>query len=206
MSLEDLLEQLERTRTQRFVSRSTITAQLESLAQQLEVYAGSALRTDAIRKLDAFSLALKKQRRSELSDVIQSVDAVREPYRPQQETVAYSLISTNFARYDVRIQEVNQFLDDNYTSYDDLALTKDWLQNNAYLKRKRKTNAAFDHKARLLEKRLEKRMHAYAPPQKVSQTPYARAKATLARAAIGLSGALLTLSSLPTAWYAPFYQ
>ncbi len=220
MTIDDLITQLEHTRTQRFVKREDVYAQLDTTAQELNAYAGQPLTAANIERLDDLALSLKRQRRSELSDVIEHIDAVRAPYRPQQATVAYDLISTNFARYDTRIQEIHSFLDDNQTSFDDLALTKDWLENNSYLKNKRKTNKEFDEKAATLVERLNKRMNQYSAPKAKVKTSitqssaivpprrswYERAKTVAAKATVGVSAALLTLSTLPTSWYAPFYQ
>lgn len=214
MTLDDTIARIEDIRTQRFVARTDIYAQLQEATQELAAYTHQPLTTSTITRLDELSLAFKRTRRSELSDVIKDLDAVRQPYRPQQPTVCYHLISTNFAQYDTRIQEINAVLDEQETSYDDLALTKDWLETNTYLKRKRARDQEFDARARALEKRLDERMSTYAPSQPSrpqttkpeKKTWYTRAQHTLAKATVGVSAALLTLSTLPTAWYAPFYQ
>ena len=45
---------------------------------------------------------------------------------------------------------------------------------------------------------------AMVEPPKTSW--YKRAKNVAAKATVGVSAALLTLSALPTTWYAPFYS
>lgn len=163
MALEDLLEAFETARTQRFVHTTQKRAQMRSIAQDIAAYKGKPLYTKDIRALDDIALALKRRQDTELSDIINDIDAARSYYRPQRPLTAYQLISTNYAQYDTRIQEVHHFLSTNDTCYDDLALTKDWLQTNSYLQNKRNTNDVFDRVARDLEECLETRMRTYRP-------------------------------------------
>lgn len=217
MNLEHILEAVTHARHTRGISWERRIERMNTSLSDLETYQGERLTHRQLAYLDSAAIMLKRERRDDLSGLIERIDAVREPYRPSQPLATYDLISTNNATYGTRMERIETFLDTNATSYDDLALTKDWLETNSYLKRKRAHNPKFDARVSQLEKRLKWRMNPdisqneekhYSVPdfERLPNPPEPGYVSRIMTTVVAsTSAALIALSALPTVWFAPLY-
>ncbi len=165
MTIDTLVEELTHISRQRFVAKQDMHDQLRERVYRIGEYDMTA---NALSGLDALALTLKRQRREDITDIIAPIDAARSPYREQGEHHLFGIMSTNNAQYATRFERIHNLLDTQQSfAYDDLALARDWLQTNPYVKRKRKTNEEFDQAAQELEEDLARRIEK----ERVFRTP-----------------------------------
>lgn len=168
---------------------------------------------DALGSLDQLSLDLKwdasRTSNEYLWGAAANVDAARAPFREQAPLLCYTIARERGRPYWQRLAEINNYLDTNIASHDDLRLTLRHLDDNSYLRRRRRTEertGARDERRIAQEARLkqtaERQLRMHDIKAQTTQVGPSRAETYLLRTGLAVAGIALMFAGVPLPLYA----